>query len=306
VKKILVIYYSQTGQLKNILNSILLPFINNPSFTIHFEEIKPKREFSFPWKILNFFDAFPESVLESPIEIEPISFNTDEDYDLIILGYQPWYLSPSLPVTSFLQTEECKKVFNNRNIVTVIGCRNMWLMSQEKIKKRILNIGGKLVGNIALCDKTKNLISVVTISYWMFRGKKQRFIKFFPQPGISDKEIDNASTFGTIVLEHLINSNFENLQKQLIEKNAVKIYSDLMFIEKKAIRLFYLWAKFITNYSNYGSKKRSFFLSLFIIYLFTALYIISPFFSVYLFLAKHIRIKAINRETSYFSQNTFK
>jgi len=306
VKKILVIYYSQTGQLKNILNSILLPFINNPLFTIHFEEIKPKKKFSFPWKTLNFFDAFPESVLESPIEIEPISFNTDEDYDLIILGYQPWYLSPSLPITSFLQTEECKKVFNNRNIVTVIGCRNMWLMSQEKIKKRILNIGGKLVGNIALSDKTKNLISVVTISYWMFRGKKQSFLKLFPKPGIPDKEIDNASTFGAIVLEHLINTNFENLQKQLIEKNAVKIYSDLMFIEKKAIRLFYLWAKFITNYSNYGSKKRSFFLSLFIIYLFTALYVISPFISIYLFLTKNFRIKTINRETSYFSQNTYK
>ena len=306
MKKILVIYYSQTGQLKNILNSILFPFINNPLFTIHFEEIKPKKQFLFPWTILNFFDTFPESVLEIPIEIEPVKFNTDENYDLIILGYQPWYLSPSLPITSFLQTEECKKTFKNRNIVTVIGCRNMWLMSQEKIKKRIHNIGGNIVGNIALSDKAKNLISVFTISYWMFRGKKQSLFNIFPLPGVNDKEIENASVFGNIILEHVNIGTVEKLQTQLLENKAVKIYTDLMFIEKKANRIFNLWAKFIRNNSNYGSKKRCIFLNLFIIYLFTALYVISPFISIFLFLTKSFRIKSIGREISYFSQNTIK
>ena len=48
----------------------------------------------------------------------------------------------------------------------------MWVSAQEQIKQMISDNGGKLVGNIALCDKHFNLTSVVTIIYWMMTERK--------------------------------------------------------------------------------------------------------------------------------------
>ena len=58
----------------------------------------------------------------------------NKKYDLIVFGHQVWYLSPSIPINSFLQNNISKKLFENTPVVTVIGCRNMWIMAQEKIK----------------------------------------------------------------------------------------------------------------------------------------------------------------------------
>ena len=64
MKKILVVYYSQTGQLKRIVDSILSPVESQVEIT--YEELKPVPAFPFPWNGMPFFQAFPESVKEIP------------------------------------------------------------------------------------------------------------------------------------------------------------------------------------------------------------------------------------------------
>src|SRR4051812_23280324 len=93
MKKVLVVYFSQSGQQLKILKSLLKPFEGNCE--IHFEKLKPLIPFPFPWKSFEFFNIFPETFAEQSIELIPISEKARSDYDLIIIGYQPWFLSPS-------------------------------------------------------------------------------------------------------------------------------------------------------------------------------------------------------------------
>jgi hypothetical protein len=44
----------------------------------------------------------PECILGVPPEIEPPGFDPIEPFDLVVLAYQVWFLSPSLPVQGFL------------------------------------------------------------------------------------------------------------------------------------------------------------------------------------------------------------
>jgi hypothetical protein len=111
----------------------------------------------------------PETVLEVDYEVKDIHYSC-EKYDLIVLGYQPWFLSPSLPTTALLKNEKFKSLLKDTPVVTVIGSRNMWLNSQESVKKLIQEAGGKLVGNVPFIDKTNNLLSAVTILHWMLTG----------------------------------------------------------------------------------------------------------------------------------------
>ena len=121
MKKILVLYYSQTGQLTEIVNSITTELRYNNDVELVFEEIRPKEPYPFPWTGEQFFQAFPESVKEIPCKLNPVSFDTETHFDLVILAYQVWFLSPSIPISSFLQTGEAKNILNGRPTITIIG-----------------------------------------------------------------------------------------------------------------------------------------------------------------------------------------
>lgn len=268
-KKILAIYYTQTGQLGNIVNNFLLPF-EGDGFTVEKVCVNPVTKFTFPWSSDSFFDAMPESVLSKPTELQPFSLK-ETSYDLIVLGYQPWFLSPSIPTTSLLENDAFKKVLNNTPVVTIIGARNMWINAHERIKNSLKQAGAKLVGNIALVDKNTNLVSAVTILYWMLWGKKDKLWGIFPKPGVADEDILNTKAFGQIVKQHLIKNNFDSLQQELVNSKAIEVKTNLMFVEGRAKKLFAIWGNLVKK-----SKNRKFTLVLFKYYLIIALFIVAP------------------------------
>jgi hypothetical protein len=232
MKNILVVYYTQSGQLRDIVNQFIAPF-QEADALVEVQQIIPQQDFSFPWTSDRFFDAMPESVSGKPAALKAITFRRSQ-YDLIVVAYQPWFLSPSIPISSLLQDATFKQLLRGTSVVTLIGARNMWLNAQEKIKKHLLEAGAKLVGNVALVDRNPNLISAVTILHWMMKGKKDRYLNIFPKPGISEKDITHTSAFAKIVLRHLLNDALDVLQKDLVANKAVEVDSDLMFIEQRA------------------------------------------------------------------------
>lgn len=293
--KILVISYSQSGQLTEILNNFIKPL----SGDIDIVSIEPKKKFSFPWASHKFFDTMPETVLGKEIELENINFK-HEKYDLILLGYQPWFLSPSLPTTALLKNEEFKKRLNGTDIVTIIGARNMWLNSQERVKKHIAETGGRLVGNVPFIDKNNNSISAVTILHWMLTGKKEKKYGIFPKPGVSDVDIAEAELFGQILETAIQEKNIENFQPKVLSTNKVNIATNILFIEGKAKRLFNIWANLIVKKGT-TEKKRKFWVNMYKYYLLVALFIVAPIvFLLYSILIRPFKANSIKRKKEYF------
>ncbi len=293
-KKILAIYYTQSGQLGQIADSFTAPFTGSGA-SVEKVIVQPKNEFAFPWTTDRFFDAMPESVLGIPAELAAFQLK-EAAYDLVIFAYQPWYLSPSIPATSILLHPSFRAVVKDTPVVTLIGARNMWLKSQERVKKMLEESGAKLVGNIALVDKHSNLASGVTILYWMLTGKKDRKWGVFPRPGVSDEDIANAHVFGETVLKHLDNGHWKDLQPALIQQKAVEVKSNLMFIEPRATKLFSIWANFIIK-----KKNRSAWLVVFKYYLLIALFIIAPVvLLINNLLFRPFLTKTINKKKQYY------
>lgn len=268
-KKVLALYYTQTGQLADIVDHFAAPLIEAGA-TVEKVNIKPVNDYPFPWKSEVFFDAMPESVKGIPVELQPFSFN-EEKYDLIIFAYQPWFLSPSIPATSMLKHNKVKQIMRDTPVITLSAGRNMWLNAQEKVKRLLQDAGAKLVGNVALVDRHHNLVSVITIMHWAFGGKKDKYLGIFPRPGVSDEDIQNASEFGKIVLPYLEAGNYDGLQQKLAAAGAVVVKDDIMFIEERAGRLFDLWANAI-----YGKPGRTFKLLIYKYYLLVALFLVAP------------------------------
>ena len=296
MKNILIVNYSQTGQLNDILDNFTQPLAQH---NLEVVRIKPAEEFAFPWTGKKFFDAMPETVLERKIELEQINFLLDK-YDLIILGYQPWFLSPSLPTSALLQNSSFLKLLKDTPVITVIGARNMWINAQESIKKRIATAKGNLIANIPLIDRNNNLVSALTIMHWMFVGKKTRKWGVLPTPGVMPNDIESADEFGKIVARSLDSNNYDQLQEAILELNRIDIKTNILFIEERAKKIFNIWANLIINKGT-TPKKRAFWVSFFKYYLVFALFIVSPILLlIFNLLVKPFVSNSLQRKKDYF------
>lgn len=297
MKKILAINYSQTGQLHDIMDNFIAPL---KDFEVDRVMVQPKKPISFPWDILEFYNFMPETVNEEPVELEPLYFKY-EKYDLIILGYQPWFLSPSLPTTSLLKSESFKNLLRNTPVVTIIGARNMWLNSQTSIVNLLEEAEAKIVGNVAFVDRAPNHLSAASIAHWMVTGKKTRKWGILPLPGISDEDIQGAGKYGKLVADALNEKTLGTLQDAIIAHGGLRINTHILFIEGKAKKIFRIWTRLIKKKEAQG-KNRSFWIKFFRVYLNIALYGVAPILLLfYNVLVRPFTIQKIRAKKHHFS-----
>lgn len=296
-KKILVVYFTQTGQLRRIIDHVLAPLQGKAAIT--YEEIVPVQPFPFPWSKQEFFDAMPETVLGRPRGIQPLKVNPEEHFDLVIMAYQPWFLSPSQPVAAFLQSPEATRLLKGKPVVTLLGCRNMWLNAQEKTKKYLADVGANLVGNIVLVDKSPNLVSLITILRWTGKGKKDAFF-IFPPAGVQEKEIVESSRFAEPLLHALEQQQFNQLHEQLLALDSVELKPGLIVLENRGRKPFRFWAKFISAKGGPGDESRKGRVTMYRIILLAAIPLLSPFTTIASWLQLLFFKKQLDEDVTYY------
>src|SRR6476620_4493520 len=132
-KKVLAIYFTQSGQLGEIIDNVTAP-LDIPGVTVEKVKVEVANPYPFPWKGDSFFSVMPDCVFQAPTELKPFQLK-ESAYDLIILGYQAWFLSPSIPFNSILKSSQLKPLLKDTPVVMVTGARNMWITAFEKSKK---------------------------------------------------------------------------------------------------------------------------------------------------------------------------
>jgi len=274
MKKVLVVYYSQSGQLSKMVESVTAPLKGNPEIELDYCKVKPIKDYPFPWSFYPFFDAFPEAIFMNGCPIEPIN-NKHDDYDLIILAYSVWFLAPSIPITGFLKTDQAKKLFKDKPVITLIACRDMWVMAQEKMKNLLLDAQATLIDNVVLTDQGGSLYAFITTPRWMLTGKKDPFF-VFPAAGVSDQSFQESSRFG----EKIVFALKENLEKQkkplLKNMGAVEVNGKLVASEKIGTRSFVVWGKLIQKAGKPGAFSRKIIITLYAAFLFTLVLTVVP------------------------------
>lgn len=298
MKKILIVSYSQSGQLSDITTSLTRPLECN-DIEIHHKYIEPLTPYPYPWSFFSFMDAFPESVYLDSCEIKPIK-EDNENYDLIILAYQVWFLSPSLPITAFLKSDYAKEKLRNKPVITVIGCRNMWIMAQEKVKKLLNNLNAKLIDNITFIDQGNSLATFITTPRWMLTGKKDSLWGIFPKAGVSDKDIANASRFGYAIKEALQKNEEKNQTSLCSGLKAVHVNEKLIKSEHIGHKSFLIWGKLIKKLGKQGNWKRKPILLLYTLFLILMIITVVPINMLIQILVRKIKKDKIAQEKAYY------
>ena len=303
--KVLVLYYSQTGQLTEIVRKSLGPLIDHPNVEVDLCKVETEHQFPFPWTRLDFFNAFPESVYGTPFKLKPLEVDHSINYDLVVLAYTVWYLNPSIPISSLLQHEDAKRIFSGKKVITLLGSRNMWVLAQERVKRHLKELGSELIGNIVLIDRNKNLVSIITIIRWMFYGKKNPFWGF-PRAGIIQDDIDTSNRFGDVILNRIQTNDLSDMQEELNANGAVEINPSLLILEKRATKLFGMYAGFLSKKGGFYDKERLGRVSLISYALPIGAFILSPITTLSSFLISIIKRKELDSEIRYYKQNSLR
>ncbi len=275
MKRVLVVHFSQTGQLARVARRLVSPLAEASDVELVEEELRPRRPYPFPWSFWSFLDAMPETVLLEPPALEPLAVRADECFDLIVLAYQVWYLAPAGPMTGFLKSEVGMRLLHGRPVVTVIACRNMWVAAQETVRRLVRDAGGELRDNVAFIDGGGTLATFVTTPRWLLTGRRDAFWGL-PAAGVAEEQIAAADRFGRALLTALRAGRELEKVPMLAGLGAARVNPRLIFSERAGRRAFRLWSHLIRLGGAPGSPGRRFLLALFCVYLIAMILTLVP------------------------------
>ena len=284
-KRVLLLSYSQSGQLAAVAEQIIAPLREAPGIEVHVEWLRPQPAYPFPWPFFRFLDAFPESALMQPPALAPLSLGGDEHFDLVIIPYQVWFLAPSAPITAFLKHPIGQRLLQGKPVVTVIACRNMWLLAQEKMKGLLSDCGARLIDNVVLIDPGPTLATFITTPRWVLTGKRDGFWGL-PPAGLSLAQISGTRRFGRALRDALGRDAERASAPLLAGLGAVQADPRLYISEKAGTRSFFLWGSLLRAAGAPGSRQR---LPLLVAYLVFLVLMIATVVPVSLFLQAVLR-----------------
>lgn len=274
MKNVLVITYSQSGQLAEIARRIAEP-LSLGGHRVHVETLVPEIAFPWPWPILDFIDAFPECVQLDPPPLRPLQIPEGVDWDLVIITYQVWFLSPALPITAFLKSPRAVQLLKGKPVVSVVACRNMWLSAQQTLQSLILAAGGRLCDHVALTDPGHPLATFITTPRWVLTGRRDRFLGL-PPAGVAPNEVAGATRFGKALAKALDDNQEVSGQPMLTGLRAATVVPRLALSERAGFRAFKVWSKLIRACGRRGQWRRRPMLLVFAVYLVTLIITVVP------------------------------
>jgi hypothetical protein len=264
---ILVLYYSQTGKTRDIVDCYLDPLKGHPNINIDIVEIEPQSPFPFPWPMLHFFSIVPETVYMNPVPLKEINFDVNKKYDLIVLGCQVWFLSPSLPISSMLQHSE-NKVFRNTPVMLILTCRKMWFQTyldiERKLKeldswiyeKAVVTVSGSQLGTLFrtrdnLLKRAGEYKDTDSSRTWKFNQEELDMVKKKGRELVAVYEASKGDMSSIFLKKHKV-------QEETIEETYKQ--------EKVAKNYFFFTGKYIQRYSKPVGPMRTIFTSIFTVF----------------------------------------
>ncbi|MBC7982842.1 MAG: dialkylresorcinol condensing enzyme [Candidatus Obscuribacterales bacterium] len=302
MKRVLVVHFSQTGQLRDIVDSVVAPLRSAADIEVTAIELRPVTPFPFPWPFWYFFNTFPECVYEEPEPIENLSLAANAEFDLIILAYTVWFVSPNMPTMAFLQSDAAKRLLRDKPVITLIGCRNMWMMAQERVKEHLTKLGAHLIDNIALVDLTDMWATFISTPMWMLTGKRGPFLGGrVARAGVPLEEIKRAQRFGAAIAKQLPQRRVDDASPMLTGLGAVTINESLLASEPIVRRSFKVWGGLLRALGNRQSIGRRIVLGLYVLFLITLILTVVPISAVIKALLKPLTRERVKRQRAYFA-----
>jgi menaquinone-dependent protoporphyrinogen IX oxidase len=210
--RVLLLYYSYTGQSQKVLETAGEVFRERGcevcSAPIEFTDSRYADRFSrFPMRRVwpDMLSVLPAQKRGETGEISTPDVVRDNDYDLICIGSPTWWETVSLPMRSFLKSDEANKLLQDKPFAVFVVCRQYWRENLMSVRELAEQQGGRYVDEIHFTYPGGPVRSMLSLTSYLGSGEyRQRYLGVrIPSTNVQPEQLVETRRFAGALADRL-------------------------------------------------------------------------------------------------------
>jgi menaquinone-dependent protoporphyrinogen IX oxidase len=182
--RVLIVYYTYTQQSKLVSEAMAGALRERGcevrQASIGFTDKRWSERFTrLPLKhaILDILGMLPPQLRGATGEIEIPDDAREGDYDLVCIGSPTWFFRQSVPIRSYLQSDEAKGILDGTRFAAFVVCRRYWRQNLKSVRKVGTKLGGEWVDGTHFTFVGGQIRSFMAlISYFAAGENRERYL----------------------------------------------------------------------------------------------------------------------------------
>src|SRR4051794_15888093 len=178
--RVLVVYYTYTQQSLKVADEIAAVLSGRGCDVrlcgIEFTDSRYAQRFSrFPLRrpFLDILGMLPAQIRGATGEIRVPDEARQGDYDLICVGSPTWWLKTSVPVRSYLKSEEAGRLLKGTRFAAFVVCRRYWSINLKAVRKLGAKQGGEWITGIHFSFAGGQVRSLLSLLSYFGKGENR-------------------------------------------------------------------------------------------------------------------------------------
>jgi len=119
------------------------------------------------------------------------------DYDLICIGSPTWWQTASMPIRSFLKSNEARKLLEGKPFAVFVVCRQYWVENLTAVRELAEQQGGKFVDEVHFTYPGDTLRSMLSLTSYLGSGKyREKYLGLrIPRTNVQPEQLEQTQKF---------------------------------------------------------------------------------------------------------------
>jgi menaquinone-dependent protoporphyrinogen IX oxidase len=212
--RVLLLYYTYTGQSLRVLEAAGEVFRERgcevQNAAIEFTDQRYAERFSrFPMRHVwpDMLSVLPAQKRGATGDIRTPDTVRNGDYDLICIGSPTWWQTVSMPMRSFLKSDEARKLLADKSFAVFVVCRQYWKENLTAVRELAEQQGGRYVDEIHFTYPGDPLRSMLSLTSYLGSGEyRDRYLGVrIPSTNVQPEQLEQTRKFATALADRLFN-----------------------------------------------------------------------------------------------------
>jgi menaquinone-dependent protoporphyrinogen IX oxidase len=211
--RVLFLYYSFTHQAEKATEVMSAALTERgcdvDQAEIEFTDERWRDHFSkFPFAngFLGVVRMLPAQMRKATGDIRVPDEATSGDYDLVVIGSPTWWLTTSIPVRSFLKSDDADALLGGTRFTSFVVCRRYYGFNLRTVKKLGTKHGGEWVDGTEFTYRGGQIRSLLSLISYLGSGEqRERYLGVkIPPTNLQAENLDAAREYADKLADTLV------------------------------------------------------------------------------------------------------
>jgi len=129
----------------------------------------------------------------------------DGDYDLVVIGSPTWWIKTSVPIRSYLKSDEAGRILKNTRFAAYVVCRRYWGFNLRGVRKLGIERGGEYADGIHFSFAGGQIRSLLSLISYFGKGEnRERYLGVkIPPTNLKPDYLEDAQGFASRLADGL-------------------------------------------------------------------------------------------------------